>query len=136
MANSTMDLPDPFVDDPELRSQIEFTDDGHWLWTGALDEDGYGVVYREGYHWRAHRWVYSLIHGLTDLPLDHLCRTRRCVCPDHLEAVTTQVNNQRVPRPERCPEGHEDWTTRSDGARRCRVCHRDRERARRARSTT
>jgi DNA-binding XRE family transcriptional regulator len=29
------------------------------------------------------------------MTLDHLCRQHRCVNPDHLEVVTTQVNIQR-----------------------------------------
>jgi hypothetical protein len=135
--NSTTDLPDPFVDDPELRKLIRITDDGHWLWLGEIDRDGYGTVFRDGYHWRAHRWVYALVHGLTELPIDHVCRTRDCVNPAHLEAVTTAVNNERIPRPETCPAGHRNWSIRSDGARRCLSCHRarERERKRRQRST-
>ena len=98
--NSTADLPDPFDDDPALRSLIQKTPDGHWLWLGEMGADGYGKLWREGYNWRAHRWVWSLVHGLTDLPIDHVCRNRRCVnalSADHLEAVTTQVNNERIP---------------------------------------
>jgi hypothetical protein len=138
--NSTADLPDPFVDDPELRFLVKM-ENGHWLWTGERDLDGYGLVFREGYNWRAHRWVWSLVNGLTDLPLDHLCRVRRCVNPDHLEAVTTAVNNERIPtwggNAQRCSKGHEftpeNTISRADGKRRCRTCHRDQERERRAR---
>lgn len=140
MVNSTADLPDPFVDDPDLRSMVEITEDGHWLWSqDHLDDDGYGYIYREGYHWRAHRWVWFLVHGFTDLPIDHVCRTRRCVnatSPDHLEAVTTAENNRRIPQADTCPAGHNDWSLRADGTRRCLSCHRERERERRkARST-
>lgn len=135
MVNSTTDLPDPFVEDPALRSMVTITDDGHWLWDESnLDDDGYGYVYREGYHWRAHRWVWFLVHGFTELHIDHVCRNRRCVnatSPDHLEAVTIAENNRRIPREDTCPEGHQDWSIRSDGSRRCLTCHRERERARR-----
>lgn len=148
-ANSTEDLPDPFVDDPELRRLVEITDDGHWLWLGDVDEGGYGFIWREGYQWRAHRWVYMLVHGWidSDTPIDHVCRNRRCVnalSRDHLEAVTTAVNNQRIPtwggNATHCSNGHEftpeNTIGRADGKRRCRQCHRERERERRARRST
>lgn len=142
--NSTADLPDPFVDDPALRGLVEIDPvNGHWLWRGELDRDGYGVVSRDGYNWRAHRWVHALVYGLTELPLDHLCRTRNCVNPDHLEPVTTAVNNQRIPtwggNATHCSRGHEftpeNTLSRSDGKRRCRTCHREREAARRKRKS-
>ena len=78
-----------------LWSKVTKTD-GCWLWTGALNTDGYGVVWideksRAG---RAHRVVYELLVG--PIPphtgLDHLCRNRACVRPDHLEPVSTRVN--------------------------------------------
>jgi len=140
--NSRADLPDPFVDDPDLRRLIDRRNpEGHWLWLGDIDRDGYGVVYRDSYNWRAHRWVWALVHGLTELPLDHLCRTRNCVNPEHLEPVTTAVNNQRIPtwggNAEKCSKGHpfteENTLSRAGGKRRCRICHREQERDRRKR---
>jgi hypothetical protein len=141
-SNSTADRPDPFIDDPELRRLVRIQPGtGHWEWLGNRDRDGYGVVFREGYSWQAHRWVWSLCNGLTELPLDHLCRTRWCVNPDHLEAVTTAENNWRIPtfggNAETCSKGHPfdeaNTLTRVDGKRRCRICHREQERERRAR---
>jgi hypothetical protein len=47
-----------------------------------------------------HRLVYELVRG--PIPagqhIDHLCGVRRCVNPDHLEAVTQAINNQRANR--------------------------------------
>lgn len=142
--NSRADLPDPFVDDPDLRRLIDRRNpEGHWLWLGDIDRDGYGVVYRDGYNWRAHRWLWALVHGLTDLPLDHLCRTRNCVNPEHLEPVTTAENNARIPtwggNAEQCSNGHpftpENTLTRAQGKRRCRICHREQEAQRRRRKS-
>ena len=45
----------------------------------------------------AHRFVYEQTKGpiLEGLTIDHLCRVRCCVNPDHLEVVTIQENIQR-----------------------------------------
>jgi hypothetical protein len=46
---------------------------------------------------RYHRLVYELLKGPipAGLQLDHLCRVRACINPDHLEAVTCKQNIQR-----------------------------------------
>lgn len=77
---------------------------GCWHWTGFLDKAGYGRIRSEGGRMGesllAHRVTYELKYG--DIPkgleLDHLCRNRRCVNPDHLEAVTHQENVARGAR--------------------------------------
>ena len=48
-----------------------------------------------------HRWAYVEHHGLEladlkDLEVDHLCRNRICINPDHLEAVTRSENQRRA----------------------------------------
>ena len=107
---------------------------GCWLWTGALIT-GYGVLWekeRDGNIY-AHRFSYELHHGpLPDgLQLDHLCRVRSCVNPDHLEPVTPRVNTLRAPdqvaavnaRKRFCSRGHA-FTYREPVTknRRCRSC--------------
>ena len=85
--------------------------DSCWLWTGALNRWGYGHVSkgRGGGAVRVHKAMYELDVGPVPagLDLDHLCRTRRCCNPYHLEPVTRQTNVDRgeygagKPRPNR-----------------------------------
>ena len=120
----------PAVD--RFMSKVEISD-GCWLWTGALTKSGYAVFQFEDYPWRGHRWSYTHFVGpIPDgLVLDHLCRVRRCVRPEHLEAVTLAENIRRgeAGLHERskthCPQGHaydEYNTHRYKGTRRCRTC--------------
>ncbi len=102
---------------------------GCWYWESALDSDGYGVFRFPWGTFKAHRISYELANGpIPDgLTLDHLCRNRRCVRPDHLEAVTSTENIRRSPRCQvtHCKHGHpfsgENLILR-DGRRRCRAC--------------
>lgn len=71
---------------------------GCWVWTASL-RDGYGQV-RVGSSVRsAHRVMYEQLVGpvADGLDLDHLCRRRECVNPDHLEQVTRRDNLLRSP---------------------------------------
>lgn len=64
----------------------------------------------------AHRFAYELLVGpiAQGMTLDHKCRTRLCVRPDHLEPVTNRENvlrgesvaAQRA-RQTHCVHGHE-----------------------------
>lgn len=59
------------------------------IWTGSESTRRNSLV---------HRIAYVAYHGSDvpdDLPLDHLCRVRNCVNPDHLEPVTVAENNRR-----------------------------------------
>jgi hypothetical protein len=85
-----------------LAEQWTESPTGCWLWTGTTGRDGYGKigVKRADGTWRslrAHRVSYEIHVGpIPDgLHLDHLCRNRRCVRPDHLEPVTNRVNSLR-----------------------------------------
>lgn len=74
---------------------------GCWVWTGGKRSNGYGTfaVHRNG-AWTqttAHRWSYQDAYGPVDAvtEVDHLCRNRGCVRPEHLEAVTIKENRRR-----------------------------------------
>lgn len=69
-----------------------------WLWRRARNvRHGYGAVRIAGKNRRAHIVAFEFDRGPVPpgLVLDHLCRNRPCVRPDHLEPVTQQVNCQR-----------------------------------------
>jgi len=126
--------------------------DGCWLWTGCMTKpagkNGYGQIRLDGRMQVAHRIAYELLVGpIPDgLDLDHLCRTRLCVNPAHLEPVTPYENLRRGESPAarhmrktHCNRGHElagDNLCIVNGgkSRRCKRCKRDNERARRNRA--
>ena len=79
-------------------SQIKKTEDGCWLWQGALKPLGYGRIRYMGKTMFAHRFSKSMIEPLVEnLEIDHLCRNRACVNPDHLEQVDHRTNIYRSP---------------------------------------
>ena len=74
-----------------------------WTWQLQISEFGYGLRWvREGPTRKrmlrlAHRLTYVEKYGTIPegCELDHLCRNRDCVNPDHLEAVTRAVHRRR-----------------------------------------
>jgi hypothetical protein len=85
-----------------------------WLWIGAKQR-GYGALALDGKVVRAHRFSYELFNGSIPkgLEIDHLCLTRACVRPDHLEAVTRHEHCRRGMSPPaiysrrtHCKRGH------------------------------
>ena len=124
--------------------QIDKSDpDGHWLWTGKIDRDGYGRHRFAGKSYMAHRWVWECVNGYIEygMQLDHLCKVRNCVNPSHLEKVTGKVNTQRATNHNRdkttCPNGHRYTPSNTyvyKGRRKCRACNRERAAAYRAKA--
>lgn len=122
-------------------------DNGCWEWTGSKDRGGYGRFSYERKPVLAHRWIHEKINGPVPdgLQLDHLCRNRSCVNPNHLEVVTQRENMMRGDGPSakharktHCTYGHEfteENTYRHKGNRRmCRTCMNRRHRERSART--
>jgi transposase len=115
--------------------------DGCWVWTGGISSTGYGSFGVQGRRYLAHRAMFALWYGSTAEELDHICRVRRCVNPEHLEPVSHWENNARGESPSayllratHCKYGH-PWTPENIGAgvngtRRCLTCHRQAEAAR------
>ncbi len=116
---------------------------GCWFWTGPDNGKGYGVLGWQGRHLRAHRLAYELLRGpINAETLDHLCRRRNCVNPDHLEPVSNKENILRGEsftvqnkRKTHCKYGH-PFTgierRRGKIGRRCLTCGAERARRYRA----
>lgn len=117
---------------------------GCWVWHGSKTEDGYGRFYAHHIRRKAHIWAYEHYVGLVTKgkELDHLCRNRLCVRPDHLEPVTHRENVLRGNGPAalvarniairlartHCKQGHlidkENSYITPIGYKECRVCRR------------
>lgn len=109
-----------------------------WIWLAHVYPSGYagfGRGRRGSGMTYAHIWSYE--HHVGPIPggleLDHLCRVRRCVNPDHLEPVTHAENVRRASSAQtHCRHGHpyDEANTYIDGVgkRHCRTCDRERHR--------
>lgn len=116
-----------------IESRIErLPECGCWIWTGTLKANGYGL-YRLGKKkecFFAHRLSYEVFIGPipSGLVIDHLCRVRSCVNPNHLEAVTFKTNVERglSKNGSHCRNNHPyDTYVRFVGSkkiRRCKAC--------------
>jgi len=119
---------------------------GCWIWIGAITKLNYTSFRFRHKTALAHRASYILHKG--EIPsnkeIDHLCRMRCCVNPEHLELVTRSENIKRSPltlpnlraAQTHCIHGHafDEINTYHNpaGKRACRICQRDRMRGYRA----
>lgn len=129
-------------EDPERRFYrfVRLPDEnGCMNWLGTINPNGYGQFRIDQRLIPAHRFAYELWVGPipAGLQLDHLCRNRHCVSPQHLEPVTQQENIRRgqggcqSASKTHCPHGHPydaRNTYRYRGRRFCRACSRERKR--------
>jgi hypothetical protein len=120
--------------------RIRLTEGGCWRWTGCRDVAGYSRVNVNRSPRLLHRLMFESLCGpiREGLELDHVCRNRWCVNPEHLDPVTTQENLRRSfeatghpnGRKTHCPKGHpyseENTHLRPQGWRTCRECSRHR----------
>ncbi len=91
--------------DARIRACIQIVPAGYetpcWLWTGADSGNGRGGGYpRMKLNSRTvavHIVSFVNVHGYVpaNKQIDHRCRNRRCVNPDHLEMVTPKRNAMR-----------------------------------------
>lgn len=149
----------PIIWDHDLSNRFDkyvvFTPDC-WLWIGACDfEDGYGRFKINGIPERTHRlayerWIGPIVDATNKrMVVDHICRKKNCVNPEHLRLVNYRVNaeNSESPiadniRKEECDKGHPftpDNTYAVKGGktwpagRACKTCRREWMREYRAR---
>lgn len=124
-------------------SRLADADNGCIIWTGGKTLGGYGMfaastAKSDEKKVMAHRWSYE--HYVGPIPdgydIDHLCRVRACVNPDHLEPVTRAENIRRAAAVKtQCPAGHDftTWNTYirpGTTQRKCKTCARERDNAR------
>lgn len=108
---------------------------GCWIWTAQKNKFGYSLFRGfKSISQSGHIFSYKFFKGgiPEGLELDHLCKNRSCVNPNHLEPVTHFINLERAnhwsiknKNKTHCIRGHEfnqENTYLLNGLRRCRVC--------------
>jgi len=123
-------------------SKVEKTNNC-WEWKAGKAYHGYGEFGVNGKIVLVHRFSYELFKGEIPkgLQIDHLCRNRVCVNPEHLEVVTNKENVLRGfgisavnARKTCCSKGHElqepnlYQSALRLGWRSCKICNRKRGR--------
>lgn len=88
-----------------------------WLWAKHLNPSLYGEIKLHGHTRLAHRISYLLLVGPIvpkSLTVDHICRVRHCVRPEHLRLLSNVENimvgegfSARNARKTHCPYGHQ-----------------------------
>lgn len=130
-----------FKDIKRFETRYRQTNDC-WWWMAKRNDAGYGVFYLNNKTVLAHRVSYELYNDCIikkGYVIDHLCRNRACVKPEHLEEVTLKENTLRGFAPTAnnsrkvfCPKGHEYTKEntryrvyRGNKWRECKICLKD-----------
>lgn len=131
-------MPRPINSVPRMMENSIQIVNGCWSWTGPVGHNGYGKCAINKKSKLAHRVFYQHFKGeiQSGNQIDHLCKNRLCVNPEHLEEVTAKENNLRSESPSainakktHCINGHE-FTVENTyvsklGRRNCRACARN-----------
>ena len=129
-------------DQERFDSKTEVLPSGCHRWCGSLTAGGYGNFSANAQPIHAHRFAWWVKHGALPEPpfvLDHICRNRWCVNPEHLEAVTMSVNYFRGDGPTAhrqdltlCRKGLHPWTEENtvmtNSGLTCRLCKNEAQR--------
>ena len=134
----------PVFDKDRILSNIDIDSVTEcWNWKLSKDRDGYGFLTINSKSYRAHRASYRVFVDQPDpyLVMDHICRNRSCVNPEHLRQVTTKINvtqnslsiQASNASKTHCINGHEftevNIITPKDNSRQYRICVNARQRA-------
>ena len=86
----------PLTAEARFWSFVDKTDTC-WFWTKRTQR-GYGRFKTKAGDKLAHRVAWELVNGpiLPGVSLDHLCRNKHCVRPEHLEITTFAENTKRM----------------------------------------
>lgn len=117
-------------------SKIIFKENDCWGWKDYIDTNGYSQFSIDKLPIKAHRYSYELFRG--EIPegmyIDHLCRNRSCVNPEHMEIVTNVENvlrgegvGAKNARMEYCKRGHKlipenVYFNKKQNQRQCKLC--------------
>lgn len=96
------------------RFSIPVPEAGCILWTGCLNDFGYGMIRAAGKLWRAHIMAKTLEVGPIPVGLCvlHKCDTRSCINPAHLFIGTRTQNAADRDSKNRVTHGERHWAAK------------------------